>query len=168
MEPIAENRYTLTKKLFHEGMEAVVKMNYGKVINRGALALIVALVALAVAMILMKQHPIVILMEAFFMFLAALWLKVYFPWHKAQKAWKQVKNRCGEDMERVTCFYIDQMTVTAAGRETKMRYRDLDHVLTTEHLLIFVAQDRTGILVKRDAFTVGNEEKALELISHFA
>ncbi len=167
MEPIAENRFTLTKKLFHEGMEHVVKMNNGKVANRGALALLIVMAAMAVVMILMKQHPAVIILEAVMLFLAALWIKVFWPWQKAQAAWKQIKSRNGEEMERTTSFFFDYLTVQAAGRETKVNYRDIEQIFSTENLLIFVAKDRTGILVKRDDFVKGDEAGVLEMIYRF-
>lgn len=165
MKPIAENRYTLTRPLFYEGMGYVVRLSYGKTANRGLMALLIALAALAVATLLLKLSPGLIFIEAFFAFAVAVWIKVYFPRSKARSAWKQLTKKYGDQMERTVSFYFDRLTVLTAGQETRVRYSDIDQILTTKNLLILVAADHTGIMVKHDAFITGDEEDALNAIS---
>lgn len=165
MEPtIAENRYTLTKSLFYEGMGRVMRQSYGKTSNRAVLGLLAAWIVLAAATIIMKQSPVYIAVEAVVLSLAALWIKAYMPWHKARSAWKKLEAAYGTDMERTTRFYEDRLTVHAAGREVTVAYEEIVRKLRSEHLLILVSADKTGILVKRDAFTKGSEEEVLPQI----
>ncbi len=165
MKPIAENRYTLTRRLFCEGMGYVVRRSYAQTANRGLIALMIALAALAAATLLLKLSPGLVFIEAFFVLAAAVWIKVYLPRAKARAAWKQLTRKYGDRMERTTCFYFDRLTVQTADRETRVKYSDIDEILTTGNLLILVASDRTGIMVKRDAYVTGSEEDALSAIS---
>ncbi len=165
MKPVAENRYTLTKNLFYEGMGYVVRLAHGKTANRGIIALMIALAILAAATLLLKLSPGLVFIETFFVLAAALWIKVYLPRSKARAAWKQLTRKYGDQMERTTCFYFDRLTVQTAGQETKVKYCDIDEILMTRNLLILVASDHTGIMVERDAYVTGSEEDALSAIS---
>lgn len=165
MEPtIAENRYTLTKSLFYEGMSRVMQQSYGKTANRAVLGLLAAWIVLAAATVILKQSPVYIAVEAVVLSLAALWIKVYMPRHKARTAWKKLEAAYGTDMERTTRFYEDRLTVHAAEREVTVAYEEIVRKLSSDHLLILISTDKTGILVKRDAFTKGSEEEVLTQI----
>lgn len=165
MEPLAENCYTLTKPLFYEGMRPVLRQGYGKAVRWAVLALAAAWIALTAATLILKQSPAYLAAEASILGLAILWLMVYMPWHKARSAWKKMEERYGAYMERTTCFYDDHLTVCAAGREVTVPYEQIAKKLQTDHLLILIAQDQTGVLIKRDAFRKGNEAEIMKLIS---
>lgn len=164
-QKIAENRYALTKSLFYEGMGCVMQQTYGKTANRAVLGLLAAWVVLAAATAILKQSPVYIAVEAVVLSLAALWIKVYMPRHKARAAWKKLEARYGADMERTTRFYADHLTVCAAEREVTVAYEEIVQKLTSEHLLILVSTDKTGVLVKRDSFITGSEGEVLAQIS---
>jgi hypothetical protein len=87
------------------------------------------------------------------------------PRHKARAAWKKLEARYGADMERTTRFYADHLTVCAAEREVTVAYEEIVQKLTSEHLLILVSTDKTGVLVKRDSFITGSEGEVLAQIS---
>lgn len=166
MEPtIAENRYVLTKSLFYEGMGRVMQQTYGKTANRAVLGLLAAWAVLAAATLILKQSPVYLAVEAVVLSLAALWIKAYLPRYKARSAWKKLEAAYGADMERTTCFYTDRLTVHAADREVTVAYEEIAQKLSSEHLLILVSTDKTGILVKRDSFTKGSEAEIMARIS---
>ena len=165
MEPVAENRYTLTKELFTEGMRQVIAENYGKTAKRAVLALLAAWIVLAVVTIVLRQSPVYIAVEAVVLALAALWVSVYIPRAKARAAWKKLSALYGGDLERTTRFYEDRLVVDAADREVALKYDEISRGLRSDRLLILIAANKTGILVKRDAFLSGKEETVLALVS---
>ena len=164
MEPLAENRYTLTKELFSEGMRRVIAENYGKTAKRAVLALLGAWIVLAVVTIVLRQSPVYIAVEAVVLALAALWVSVYIPRAKTRAAWKKLSALYGDNLERTTRFYEDRLVVDAAGREIALAYEEIARVLSSERLLILVSADKTGILVKRDSFIRGSEQTTLAII----
>lgn len=165
MEPIAENRYTLTKALFSEGMGRVIGENYGKTAKRGVLALLGAWLLMAALTLILKQNPAWLAVEALVLALAALWITVYVPRAKTGAAWKKLKALYGNELERTTRFYQDRLTVEAAGREVTVAYADLARSLTTDRLWILISHDKTGILVKRDSFLRGSVEELEPLLA---
>lgn len=163
-EPLAENRFTLTKALFCEGMREVNREGYGKTANRAVLGLLWAWLLLVAVTLALKQNPLYLAGEAVIMGLLALWIKLYMPSRRNRTAWRKLTEQCGGDLDRSICFYEDHLTVSAAGRDVTVAYGDLQKRLCSGHLLIFVAEDKTGILVKRDAFLKGDEAEVLDLI----
>ena len=165
MNLLAENRYDLTRDLFYEGMGRVLEKTYGKTANRAVLALLAAWLLLTAATLLLKQSPVYIAVEAVVLALLALWIKVYVPRRKIRAAWKKLDASRLPNKERTTRFYDDHLVVQTANREVEIPWEDIDEVLTSERLLIIIATDKTGVLVKRDAFVKGSESTVLALVS---
>ncbi len=155
--PLAENRYVLTKELFAEGMGRVLEDSYGKTARRAVLALLCLWLLLAAVTLLLRQSPAYLLAEALVLGLAALWISVYVPRAKTRVAWKKLEARYGTDLERSAFFYEDRLVVYAGDREIRVEYGSIRRVLRSERLLILLAEDKTGILLKRDAFVSGSE-----------
>ncbi len=162
--PIAENRYTLTKALFDEGMKQVWTEANGSFIRKAVCVLVGIWAIMTGITICLKQSPIVALLEALVLLLAGLWVAVLMPRSKTKRAFRQLQNRCGTDMERTILFYEKYLTVNAAGSEVTVAYEDLIRVRSTGHLLILVSADKTGVLVKRDSFLRGSEEAVLAAV----
>ena len=164
MNILAENRFTMTKSLFYEGMLRVSRESYAKSAKKAAVFLGALWLVLAVVTLLLQQNMGYVAVEFIVLGAAALWLCAGVPRYSTGKAFKAFRNKYGDDMERVTRFYEDRLEVEAADRQTVILYAEIGQVLRSKHLLLLIAEDKTGILVKRDAFTRGSEAAALEAV----
>ena len=164
MEVLAENRFTITKSLFYEGMLLVSAQSYGKMAKKAVLFLFAAWIALTVVTLWRHQSVGYIVIEFIVSCLAALWIAVYMPRRKAKRAFKALEDKCGDNMERITRFYDDRLEVEASERRTVVFYSEIAQVLRSKRLLVLVAEDQTGILLGLDGFTRGDETAVRELI----
>lgn len=163
-EPIAVNRFTLTKALFYEGNKRTSKETYSRFALRMVLIMTAAWIVVAVVTLLTRPSIAFLAAEALVLILASLWVAVYTPWNKRRKAYRQFLEWYGEDAERTTVFFEDRLIVNPEGREVTIPYADIAKTLQSENLLIFVTSENKGILVKRDGFTEGSEETVRNLI----
>ena len=164
-DPIALNRFTLTKELFYEGNKRTSKETYSRFALRMVLIMTGAWVVIAVVTLLTRPSIVFLAVEALVLILASLWVAVYTPWRKRKKAYNAFLELYGEDPERTTVFYNDRLVVNPEGREITVAYADLVKTLTSEHLLIFITNANKGILVSRDGFIKGSETDLISLIS---
>ena len=164
MDMLAENRFTLTKELFYESMRRVLAESYGKFAKK-AVAVLAAAWLLLVAFTLWQGHGIgSCVLEFFILGLVSLYITVYVPRSRAKRAFKNLENRDGENMERCTRFYSDELTAGSAGREKTLSYSEIKQVLHSRNLLILIAEDGTGIMLKKDSYTRGTEAAVLDRI----
>ena len=164
-EPIAVNRFTLTKELFYEGNRRTSKETYSRFALRMVLIMTGAWIAIAVVTLLTRPSIVFLAVEALVLVLASLWVAVYTPWRKRKKAYNAFLELYGEDPERTTVFYADRLVVNPEGREITVPYAEIAKTLTTERLLIFITNANKGVLVSRDGFLKGSEAELLSLIS---
>ena len=164
-DPIALNRFTLTKELFYEGNKRTSRETYSRFALRMVLIMTGAWVIIAVVTLLTRPNIVFLAVEALVLILASLWVAVYTPWRKRKKAYNAFLELYGEDPERTTVFYEDRLVVNPEGREITVPYADLAKTLTSEHLLIFITNASKGVLVSRDGFVKGSETELLSLIS---
>lgn len=155
-EPIAVNRFTLTKELFYEGMRRVSKENYDGFAKKIVLVIAGLWVAFAAVTLIWKQSMSFLLLETAVSALVSAWVLFYLPWDKRRRAYKAIVARCGDDMERTTTFYEDHLTVYAADKDVTVAYETVEKLLKTEHLLILLTEDNTGILIDRNGFCAGS------------
>lgn len=163
MEVLAENRFTITKSLFFEGMLRVSKENYGKSARKAVAVLGLLWLVLAAAALWQRQGLVFVGVELLVVCLAGLWITVLLPRSKAKRAFEMLENRSG-DLERVTRFYQDGLEVETSGTKKAVPYSEIVQVLHTKRLLILLSADRVGVLVKHDAFLSGSETIVRELI----
>ena len=163
---IAENKYTLTKELFYEGMKRVSMENDAPFAKKAILGIAAAWVIMSAVTIFLGQNLVYILFEAVVLLLVSLWIAVYLPWHKRKNAWNKFLDQYGSDTERTTRFYEDSLVVDAAGREVSISYEDIVKILSSEHLLIILTEDNTGILIEKNSFIRGSESDILEIIQN--
>lgn len=166
MEPLAENRFTITKDLFYEGMLRVSAESYGKLAKKAVILLVVAWLALTAVMLWQHQGLGYIVIEFMVLCLVVLWIYIFMPRNKAKRAFKLLTDKYGDNLERITRFYRDQLEVEAAGYQTTILYSEIRQILHSKHLLLLVAEDKTGILLKLDSFTRGGETAVRELIKN--
>ena len=164
MEILAENRFTLTKELFYESMRRVLAESYGKFAKK-AVAVLAAAWLLLVVFTLWQGHGFgSCVLEFFILGLVSLYITVYVPRSRAKRAFKNLENRDGENMERCTLFYSEGLTAGSAGREKDLAYGEIKQVLHSKNLLILIAEDGTGIMLKKDGYARGTEAAVLERI----
>lgn len=160
----AENRFAITKSLFYEGMLLVSAQSYGKLAKKAVLFLCAAWIALTAATLWQRQSIGYIVIEFIVLCLVALWIAVYMPRRKAKRAFQALEDKYGDNMERVTRFYDERLEVETSERKTVIFYWEIAQILRSKHLLVLVAEDKTGILLKLDGFTRGDEAAVRELI----
>lgn len=164
MEILAENRFTLSKELFYESMLRVLAESYGKFAKK-AVAFLAAAWLLLVAFTLWQGNGFGHCVPEFFVLgLVSLYITVYVPRNKAKRAFKALETRDGEDMERRTLFYPDKLTAESAGREKTLAYGEIKQVLHSKSLLILLAEDGTGIMLKNDSYVQGTKDTVLNQI----
>ena len=166
MNILAENRFTMTKSLFYEGMLQVSKESYLESVKKAAVFLGALWFVLAAVTLLLQQNMMYVVVEFIILVVAALWLCAGVPRYNTKKAFKAFENKYGNDMERVTCFYEDRLEVEAAGRQTVVFYSEIKQMLHSKRLLLLIAEDKTGILVTHDGFTRGGEAAVCEAIEN--
>ena len=86
------------------------------------------------------------------------------PRSKTRRAYKAMENAGVADAERCTRFYEEQLEVEVGGKLRSFPYREIGDCLQTERLLLLIMKDKTGVLLRRDAFTKGTEEAVLHRI----
>lgn len=164
MEPLAENRFTITKELFYEGMLRVTKESYGPFIKKIMLVLAVAWAVLAAVTLFMRGSLSYAVVELVVVVLIGVWLSVFVPRNKARRAWAAMENRCGADLERVTRFYPSYLEADNGIEEITVFYEDIRQILQSEHLLVLLSKEKVGVLVARGGFVSGDTAAVQALI----
>ena len=164
MEPLAENRFTVTKELFYEGMLRVTKESYDPFKKKILLVLAAAWAILAVATLISSGSPAYAVVELVVVVLIGVWLSVLVPRSKARRAWAAMENRSGGDLERVTRFYPSYLEAGNGMEEITVFYEDIRQILHSEHLLVLLSAEKVGVLVARDGFVSGDADAVQALI----
>ncbi len=165
MNPIAVNRFVLTKKLFYEGMRKAYMSQHGKTFRNAVIFLIGAWILLTLFTVLMHQLVLFSAVELIIIILLILWLLVYMPTRKARIAFKSLTKRNGQELTRETTFFRDKMEIRTVDGRTVFLYKEIDTILYTAHLIIVIMQDNTGVLIERNSFISGTEEEVLEVLT---
>ena len=163
MEPVAVNRFTITKPLFYEGMLRVTKERLGPFMKKILIVLAVLWAALAAITFFTKSSPSYALVELVVLVAVGIWLCVYIPRNQAKRAWKVMESKSGGELERVTSFFPDRLEIGAGG-ETVIPYADVLQMLDTEHLLILTCKEKVGVLLARNGFETGDIDAVRALI----
>ena len=164
MEPLAENRFTVTKELFYEGLLRVNRESYVPFIKKIMLALAVAWAILAAFTLLNSGSLFFAAAELGVVGFIGIWLGVFVPRNKARRAWEALEARSGPDMERVTRFYPSYLEADNGSEEITVFYEDIRQILQSEHLLILLSVEKVGVLVARDGFVSGDTAAVQALI----
>ena len=164
MDLLAENRFTITKPLFYEGMLRVYKENFGLFVKKVLLVLAILWTVMAAVTLLRSASLIYALVELIVVVMIGVWLCVYIPRNRARRAWAALESRCGADLERVTRFYPGYLEIDSGGEETTVFYEDVRQILLSKRLLVLTCADKTGVLIARDGFITGDAVAAQALI----
>ena len=163
MEPLAENRFTITKELFYEGMLRVIKESYDPFRKKVLLVLAAAWAVLAAFTVFQRGSLSYAVVELVVVVLIGVWLSVFVPRNKARRAWAAMEAR-GSDLERITRFYPSYLEADNGIEEITVFYEDIRQILQTEHLLILLNVEKVGVLAARDGFVTGDAAAVQTLI----
>ena len=164
MEILAENRFVMTKALFVEGRLGMTKESYGKAAKKMGIALLVLFAVLIAGSLLLRMSVSSVVMEVVFLALMSLWLFYLFPRSSAKQAYKALTKKWGDEPERTTRFFEDQLEIEGPGVHAFIPYDQIEQIRYTKRLLILITEEKGGVLLKLDGFKVGSEERVRELI----
>ena len=163
MELLAENRFTITKKLFYEGMLRVIKESYDPFKKKILLVLAAAWAILAAVTLMGSGSLSYAVMEFVVVVFIGVWLSVFVPRNKARRAWTAMENR-GGDLERTTRFYPGYLEADNGMEEITVFYEDIRQILHSKHLLVLLSVEKVGVLVARDGFVSGDAATVQTLV----
>ena len=161
---LAENRFILTKTLFYEGMRRVSAASYGKTVKKLLIGVALLWLALSVWTVRRSGSVSYALMELAVLAAVSLWLAVLLPRGRARRAWKTMEDNGSAEAERITEFFDGHLEVNTGLRTVSLAYGEIAEILHTDSLLLLISREKTGIMLKKDAFTRGTEETVLQLI----
>lgn len=164
MDPIAQNRITIDKKRFCEGMLRISRDSYGRSAGK-AMLIFVGLWLVLLAYTLISGGSLGQAMSYLILIgLIGLFLCVYMPRYTAGRAWKAQTAKYGEPMERVTFFYPEHLVITGEALEKQVSYAEITQIKGSRNLLILICQDKTAVLLAKDGFSGRNEAEIMALI----
>ena len=162
-ETLAENRFQMTRELFFEGMARVWAAGARKSIGRWLLLLGGLWLAFTVYTLLQGGSLLFPLMELGVLGAVILWCLVFLPRGRARRAWNALEAQGRANTQRCTRFYEDRLEAESGGQTTEVSYAEINRILRSEHLLLLITENKTGILLKHDGYTRGTEETVLRL-----
>jgi hypothetical protein len=160
----AENRLTVTKELFREGMLRISRDSYGKFAAKSMLVFGGIWVALTAFTLFTGGRTGTILFSLAIVVLIGIWLCWWTPRSNAKRAWEAQRSRYGDTILRVTRFYDDHLEITGDCADRTVSYADIKEIKHSDHLILLVGCDKVGILLSRDGFTTGDENTIVGLI----
>lgn len=164
MEHLAENRFTITKSLFYEGMLRISREGYGKAAGKAMLVFLGMWLALLVFTVTTGGNLSQTMSYLILVALIGLWLCILMPRSNARRAWRTLEARHGDSLERITRFYTDHLEIEGEGVAKTVFYSDILQIRQSRRLLILVCQDKAGILLALDGFTGTNPQQVKALI----
>ena len=164
MEILAENRFSLTEKLFLEGMGCLSRNSYGKTARKYTLILLLIWVILSALLLFLGGTVAQALVYLAAILFLCYWLNVAAPRKHAKKSWDALISRSGDDPQRITRFYPDHLEVDAGDTVKTISYGDILQVRETKNLIMLICADKMGVMVAKNGFTIGNYEEITALI----
>lgn len=160
----AENRFTVTKSLFFEGMLRASRESYGKYAAKCMLLFGAIWVALLIFTLSTGGSMGNVLFCLGVVVLIGFWICIWTPRSHARKAWKAQQNKYGDSMKRITRFYEDHLEISGDCPEKTVAYDDIKVILQSNNLMMLICYDKLGIMISRNGFTTGDEDTVRALI----
>ena len=164
MKILAENRFTLTKPLFMEGMLRISKDSYGKSAKKAVLFFLAVWVVVAIGLMYTAGTVLQIIVLLFVILGFSLWLNIAPPRKHAKKSWEALVNRSGEDPERVIRFFENHLEADAGGSIKSVPYGEILWIRQSKNLLLLTCEDKITVMVAKDGFTSGSIQQITTLI----
>lgn len=165
MEILIENRFSVTKSLFFEGLGCLSRDSYGKTAKKITLLLLVMWAVLSVVLMLIGGTWMQALAYLAAILFFILWLNVLAPRKHAKKSWEALVNRSVEEPERITRFYEDHLEIDIGGSLKDIPYGDIVQIKQTKLLYVLVCADKMGVMLTKDGFVKGSAEEMEALIA---
>lgn len=164
MKPIAENRFSITKQLFYEGMLSISKDSYGKAAIKYSFVFVAIWVAMAAFLLFTGGTIGQALVYLLLVGVIILWLNVFAPRSHAKKGWNALVNRYGSAMERRTRFYRDHLEIDGDCAAKTVTYQEILEIKESKHLYVLICVDKVGVMVAKDGFAYGDFDEIKSLI----
>ena len=160
----AENKMTVTKELFFEGMLRSSRDSYGKFAAKAMLVFAGIWVALLAFTLISGGNLGYAFFSLFVVVLISFWLLWWTPRSHAKKSWKKMQDAWGEAPQRITRFYADHLEIRGDCADKDVRYDDIKEIKFSQNLMLLVCYDKMGIMLSRTGFTLGDEETVRSLV----
>lgn len=164
MERKAENKFTITKSLFMEGMLRISRDSYGKAAAKAMLLVLSLWCEFFLYTLAVGGDVAHALLFLVIIGMTGLWLCVGIPRSNANRAWKVLAGKYGSNLHRTTSFFPDHLEIQGEGLEKHISYDQITRILQSRRLLILVCEDNVGIFLALDGFTDGNAQQVKALI----
>lgn len=165
MDILAENRFTLSKQLFSEGLTCLSWDTYGKSAKKITLVLFAIWAVMSAVLMFIGGNLVHVLTYLAAIGAICLWINVLLPRKHIKKNWEALVNRCGDDLERSTRFFEDRLEIEAGDTLKIVPYCDIVTVKQTDKLYLLVCQNKVGVMVAKDGFVSGSAEEIMALIA---
>lgn len=159
---LAENQFTITKKLLYEGRLLISRDGYGKFAKKITLVLIGIWLLLFAVTLITKSNPMLALGELLIVTFLCLWINVFLPKSRVKSAFKGLQQQ--GDLTRTVRFYASYMEAESENRREKINYDQVEDILQGRNLLVLICNDGVGVMLALDGFTVGDAKKVLSII----
>ena len=159
---LAENRFTITKKLLYEGSRLLSRDGYGKFAKKVTLVLIGIWLVLFVIALITKSDPMIALGELVLVAFLCVWINLLLPRSRAKSTFKGLQQQ-GE-LTRTVRFYANYMEAESENRREKITYDQVENILQGKNLLILICNNGVGVMLALDGFTVGDAKKVRSII----
>ena len=164
MDPIAINHITITKELFAEGHSAIFSkrrqkmlLYCGIVFCAFGLILLAAQMRLPVASVL--SFPA--MLSGIVVVVWALTLKR----SELRRKYRAFQLKNGDISARDIHCYRTSLTIqTGNSQPVQIDYTDIRDHRETEHMLILLCADHTGVMLAKDGFELGSRDALLDAI----
>lgn len=164
---IAENQITITRSLFEEGRLASRSSNYRKTVIRLSIVLALLLAATALWLICTDGPLIYLAGETIFIIALLCWLIFILPRTGGKRKFEAMTQGMSQAPRRTTRFFKDHFEVLSeTGKRTSFDYSDILRITESRNLWVLICKDKSGILLKKDGFTLGKMDIVLERISN--
>lgn len=159
---LAENQFTITKKLFYEGMALISRDSYGKFVKKVTIALLGVWLVLFTITLIAKANLLIALGELVLVAFLCAWISVYLPRSRSKRTFKRLQLQ--GDLTRTTRFYTDHMEMESENRQEEIAYDQVKDILQGQNLVVLICRNHIGVMLALDGFTVGDAEKVRSII----
>lgn len=164
MEPIAVNRVTITRELFEESHAAVFSVRRQKMlIDCGLVFIAFGLILMALQARLPAASTLCVsaLLSGVIVLMWGLNLKR----SELRRRYRAFAQKNGSASERTVACYSTFLTVDSGrGEPVQIDYEEIEACRETEHLILLICRDHTGVQLSKAGFEHGTWEAVADAI----
>lgn len=157
MRPIAENHTSVTKKLFHEGMDAVTNPKYKLILRITAAVVVILFAAFGIYNVIRGGSPLMLAGELLFIVVLCAWILYFMPRSNRNTKYKLMSQQAGGEPQRSITFFEDHFVVYAeGGKSITVPYSGITEIRETPHLYIVMRNSGPSVMISKEGFTTGD------------